>query len=114
MAGRAVKPPRAVQLAPNTNVDDVEVSRALDEVRDAVQAQQRLNRDETLTTQDLVVGLNAIKHSLGRAFAFVSVAPTVADASFGWGIHLDNPHPDRQVLLDVVGVGQPGARIRIT
>lgn len=113
MPGRRAIPPKSAQFAPNTDVEDPAISRAVDQLRTGLQREQK-RRDNDVITKDLVVGTNAIEHSLGREPAFVSVTPTVADASFGWALHLKNPHPDRQVLIDVVGVGQPGARIFVT
>lgn len=113
MAGRrAVQAGTAAQI-PNTNLDDPTISRAVDDVRKAAQAALDRRTFDIVAT-DLVVGLNVVKHSLGRAPQHINVKPTVADATFAWAEHTDNPHPDRQVLIDVVGVAQPGASVFVS
>lgn len=85
----------------------------MDEVR--VAAQSALDRREVFSaTADLAIGTNVVQHGLGRAPIHVVVTPTVASTSFAWALHTTNPHPDRQVLIDVVGVAQPGARILLS
>lgn len=60
-----------------------------------------------------MVGKNAINHALGRTPMFVSVSPGVADATFAYAVNADNPHPDRTVLIDVVGVAAPGSAVLV-
>lgn len=114
MAGRRAQPARTVARIGGSNVDDPHTSRALDGLVTAVgKLQETAGVD--LITQDLEVGTNAVRHGLGRSPRFVGITPTVADASFAWGLNAsDNPHPDRQVLIDVVGVAQPGALILVS
>lgn len=113
MAARRPQRPRHVDVAPTTNLEDATTSRAVDQVRAAVTKLQSRPNEQTIT-QDLVVGRNAIKHSLGRAFAHVSLRPSVADPTFAWAVASDNPQPDRQVIITVVGVDQPRASILVS
>lgn len=113
MAGRRPQRIRPAKVARSTNLKDPTTSRAVDEVRDAVQVLQKQPSSQVVK-QDLKVGTNAVQHGLGRAPAHVSVKPTVADASFAWAENSTNPHRDRQVLIDVVGVAQPGASISLS
>lgn len=109
---RAVQAGTAAQI-PTTNIVDPTVSRAVDDVRRA--AQSALDRRTfEIVPIDLVVGVNVVQHNLGRAPQYINVKPTVANATFAWAEHTDNPHPDRQVLIDVVGVAQPGASVFVS
>lgn len=112
MAGRRAQRPQPVAQVGTTDVDDPTTSRALDELRSAIQALQTRPVAAPIV-QDLVVGSNVVEHSLGRAPRFVSVMPTVADASFAWAVPRTYPHPTRQVVIDVIGVAQPGASILV-
>jgi hypothetical protein len=114
MAGRRPQPILAKARAVATNLDDATTSRAVDEVRAAAQTALDRRSFYIVPKVDLVVGTNAVPHSLGRAPVFVSVMPTVADATYAWAVHTNNPHPDRQVLIDVVGVAQPGASVFVS
>lgn len=106
-------PPQSAAQIPNTNLADPTISRAMDDVRKA--AQTALDRRTfEIVPIDLVVGVNVVQHNLGRAPQHINVKPTVADAAFAWAEHTDNPHPDRQVLIDVVGVAQPGASVFVS
>ena len=108
MPARNATPPPAKRFAPSAQLDDPTINRVVDSLRREVQDAQ--SRASTYNTQaDLVVGVNAVQHSLGRAVRSVIVTPTVADAAFAWCLVTNNPHPDRQVLIQVIGVGQPGA-----
>lgn len=113
MAARRVQKIRSRTQAKVTNLADPTVSRAVDEVRDAAQAALDRPTFQTLT-QDLSIGTNAVQHGLGRAPSHIALTPSVASTSFAWSEHKDNPHPDRQVLIDVVGVAQPQARIMVS
>lgn len=114
MAGRRAQPARTVPRIKSTDVDDPKTSRAIGSLASAVSKLQSTADVDTLR-QDLAVGTNTVQHSLGRAFRFVAVTPTVANAAFAWAINTaGNPHPDRQVLIDVVGVDQPGALILVS
>ena len=98
--------------AASTNLKDPTVSRAVDEVRKAAQTALDRRQVTIVGPVDLAIGTNAIQHGLGRAPAFVSVMSTALGGS--WALHADNPHPDRQVLIDVSGVAQPGASILVS
>lgn len=109
MGTRSARRPPSVASASAIRVADPTTERAIAELRKP----QRAGQD--VVTADLKVGTNAVQHSLGRAPRFVSVSPTVADATFAWARSAQpNPHPDRQVLIDVVGVAQPGATILVS
>lgn len=108
MAGRRVDRPQAARFALAPQIADPIIGRALDQLRASVQDVQSTASVFTVQ-QDLKVGTNIIEHSLGRAVKSVTLTPSVADASFGWAMTTTgNPHPDRQVLIVVVGVDQPG------
>lgn len=111
MAGRRAEAPIAKRQLAQTQIADPTVNRVLDGMRSAIVDVQSTSSVFD-TTADLVVGVNAVKHSLGRAVKAVVLTPTVADATFAWAIVTNNPHPDRQVLINVIGVGQPGALLR--
>lgn len=114
MAGRRAQPARSVPRIGGSSVDDAKTSRALDELGQAVGKMQE-RAGVAMLAQDLAVGTNTVVHGLGRSPRFVAVTPTVADASFAWALNTsDNPHPDRQVLIDVIGVAQPGALILVS
>lgn len=65
----------------------------------------------SLLTVDLVVGDNRINHNLGRKPRHVTLMPTAADASFAWAV---TERDERQMVIEVVGVAQPGASIEVT
>src|SRR5690349_1016772 len=101
----------------STNLRDPEVSRAVDEVRTAANTALARRSFDIVTGVSLAVGQNVVQHSLGRAPVFVMVMPTAAGGS--WSLHggsfsTDNPHPDRQVLIDVAGVAQPNAAVFVS
>lgn len=55
---------------------------------------------------DLIVGTNRLSHGLGRRPLGVVVTPKEAAESFAWGYDWhqpDNPHPERQAWIVVVG-----------
>lgn len=66
--------------------------------------------DRRVLTVNLVVGENRVNHGLGARARGVTVCPTVADATFAWSCAVND---DRQVVITVVGVAQPGATIEV-
>jgi hypothetical protein len=117
MAGRRPQriPSKARSAA--TNLADPQVSRAVDEVRAAANQALARRTSDIVTGVSLVVGQNVVQHNLGRAPVFVAVMLTAAGGS--WSVHgglvsADNPHPDRQVLIDVAGVAQPNAAVFVS
>lgn len=114
MPGRRSVPPKSRPSLATGAVEDVKTARAVDQMKTAVQQLQAGPAFDHIET-DLAVGTNAVSHALGRDARHVSITPTIADATFAWALNTtDNPHPDRQVLIDVVGVAQPGARILVS
>lgn len=115
MAGRRARRPQSVERLTPTDVDDPKTSRAIANVSDAVQALQSRGTFAHVDA-DLVVGTNVVTHGLGRAVRAVQLTPSVADATFSWAWNrtASNPHPDRQVLIDVIGVAQPNAVVIVS
>lgn len=98
---------------PQVNVPDVNdpaTSRALQALTEAVRSLQSRSLPSVVVA-DLQVGRNAVVHRLGRPPVFVAVQ--VAVSGFGYTVVADNPHPDRQVLIDVTGVAQPGSAVLV-
>lgn len=114
MAARRTQRINAKTQAAVTNIPDPLISRAVDEIRQAAQASLDRPTFAVIEPVNLTVGTNVVQHSLGREPSHVALTPTVADATFGWAWNKNNPHPDRQVLIDVVGVAQPGASILVS
>jgi len=113
MPGRKPVRPRSVERVVSTSVDDPETSRALDELAAAMGKLQERPTSQVITDVDLVIGTNVVRHGLGRAPKFVDVMPTVLDASFAWRHDTNQPHLDRQVLIEISGVAQPNAAVRV-
>lgn len=65
----------------------------------------------TIIEMDLVVGDNRVNHNLGRLPRHVSLMPTVADAAFAWAV---TEKDDRQLVVTIIGVAQPGASIEVS
>lgn len=106
MAGRrAISPRPAASVAPN-DVEDPATSRAITSLSEAV-ARLQERASWQAVTQDLEVGINTVRHSLGRAPVVCLVTPTVADATFAYSAEMDT----RQVLVTILGVAQPGASV---
>ena len=91
---------------------DQATNRALGVLASAVQKTQE-TRARYVVRQDLVVGVNKVVHSLGRACAGYTLTPTVASATFAHALDTTNLRPDREVWITVVGVAQPDARIEV-
>jgi hypothetical protein len=107
MAGRVPQRPR-----PTLGLQVDEAANSPRNVAAAVSsALSASQRDHTRV--DLVVGQNRIRHGLGRAVEGYSITPTAANATFAHAIDETNPHPEREVWITVVGIGQPKARIEI-
>lgn len=112
MAGRKATPPRAVSRISIAGVADAATDRALRQLADAVDQLQSVPAGQSFV-HDLAIGANVIPHGLGRNPRGVSVTPTMADASFAWALDRSAPHFDRQVVITVVGVAQPGALVEV-
>lgn len=111
MAGRVAKAPRTVAGPAQVDVDDPKVQRAIDALRNLVEANAR--RSRAALRVDLVVGTNKVPHGLGRAVEGYSLTPTVASVAFAHALDEDNPRPDLEVWIEVIGVAQPRARIEV-
>lgn len=112
MASRRPQRPRAVEALAVADVADEATQRALTQVTVAVKRLQGA-RDRALVTADLTIGTNKLPHGLGRAVDGYALTATVASAAFAHALNLSNPHPEREVWIDVVGVNQPGARVEV-
>lgn len=112
MSARRGVPPRAVLVVDDIAVEDETTQRALDVQRDAITKLQTRNAVQIIEV-DLAIGINAVRHSLGRVPVAVNVTPTVADAAFAWCLDKDNSIADRQVLIEVIGRAQPNATVRV-
>ena len=112
MAGRRIIPIRPAAQAVVPNVDDPQVSRALDVVADAVQdLQGRAQR--VVVAADLVIGTNKIRHGLGRACKGYSIVPSVATIAFAHALNTANPRPDLEVWISVIGSDMPKAQVEV-
>jgi hypothetical protein len=111
-ARRSIRP-RNVPGMKSTVLSDPTTSRAVGNVASAVSQLQGQPQFSPPIQANLVVGSNTVKHGLNRAPAWVGVTPSVADATFAWALNPQNPHPELQLLIDVVGVAQPGALILV-
>ena len=117
MAARRPQRIPAKHRSAATNLKDPTVSRAVDEVRTAAQEALDRRTSDIVNDVDLVVGTTAVQHNLGRAPVFVAVMMTVAGGSWcvhGGDVTVDNPHPDRQVLIDVASVAQTKAAVFVS
>lgn len=112
MAGRHVSLIKPSDVLQAPSVKDESTQRALDVLVGAVQKMQS-GRKRQVVTFDLVVGTNRIAHSLGRPVAGYTITPTTADATFAHAIDRDNPRPDLEVWITVVGVAQSDAVVEI-
>ena len=103
----AVKPVVRAQVM---NLDDPQVSRAVDQVRAAAQTALDRRRHITLIA-NLAIGANVVQHGLGYAPEFVGVMPTVADVTFAYGV---SARTDKTVTINVLNVAQPSAGILLS
>ena len=117
MAARRPQRIPAKHRSAATNLKDPTISRAVDEVRAAAQSALDRRTNDIVTGVDLPVGTTTVRHNLGRAPSFVAVMLTAAGGSWcvhGGDVTVDNPHPDRQVLIDVASVAQPRAAVFVS
>jgi hypothetical protein len=112
MAGRRAQAPRAVAGTQAVGVDDPQVDRAIAVVRDSAERLQAA-RQEAVIEADLAIGTNRVRHGLGRALAGYTLTPTVASAAFAHCLNRDNPRPDLEAWIDVIGADQPGAIVKV-
>lgn len=108
----ATRRPTAAIGALHTQGKPEAVERAVDELARAVEraAGSPLAQAGVPVDVDLVVGTNRVAHGLGRRVQFVFVVPKYADAAFAWAFdpdQPDNPTPERQVQIDVIGTDMP-------
>lgn len=112
MAGRAVQRPATRGALGGVQVDDPQVARALDEVTAAIQKLESA-RSRVVVAQDLAIGLNKVRHGLGRAASGYTLVATALDAAFAHSIDDTNPRPELEVWINVSGAAQPRARLEI-
>ena len=112
MAGRRPQRHRTVSSLSIAQVDDEATQRALDQVTAALQKLQA-SRDRDVKTVDLIVGQNRVRHGLGRTAMGYTITPTFLTIAWAHAIDVENPHPELEVWIDVVGSDQPGARVEI-
>lgn len=111
MAGRRVTPQRSVSsLSVPTPADPV-VGHAVLQLEQAVNKLQA-TRERVVVTVDLVVGRNIVRHGLGRPCRGYTITPT-STAAFTHAIALENPHPEREIWIDILSAGQAGARVEV-
>jgi hypothetical protein len=112
MAARRSKPPRQIDRTPAVEVKDEQTDRALTLIRQHLDRLDAARKRDSVTV-DLVVGTNRVRHGLGRAVTGYTVTATVADATFAHAIDRNNPRPDLEVWIAVVGVAQPAAVVEV-
>lgn len=112
MAGRRAERPRFVSSLGIPAVQDQATQRAFDAVGAAVQRLQA-ERDRDAVTTDLVIGTNRVRHGLARPAVGFTVTRTAVSAAYADAINLENPHPELEVWIDVIGADQPGARVEV-
>lgn len=112
MAARRTLKVRSVSAMPSIVADDPAMQQGLDKVI-ATLRRVESTRSRDVITVDLAVGINRIRHGLGRAVAGYSITPTVADATFAHAIDTSNTRPDLEVWIEVVGVNQPSATLEV-
>lgn len=87
---------------------DPETGRAIGQLVDSVRELDGRAGDRSVVVADLVVGLNRINHRLGRPPDGFCVTRTVASAAYSDALI---ERDARQVVIEVIGTDQPGARI---
>lgn len=112
MAARRPKTIRAVPTLTIVPTGSDDTDRALSRVAIAVQELQSA-ASRVVVTQDLDIGKNVVRHSLGRRARGYTLVPTVVDATFAHAVDDTNSNPDREVWITVAGAAQPGARVEI-
>lgn len=111
MAGRRVIPQRSVSALSVPTPDDPVVGHAVLQLEQAVNKLQA-TRERVVVTTDLAIGRNIIRHGLGRRCQGYTITPT-STVAFTHAIVLENPRPDREIWIDVLGAGQTGARVEV-
>lgn len=105
-----INPGRAV-LVPE--VADAPTQRALDAVSSAVSDLQGARARDRVVV-DLVVGVNRIRHGLGRPHDGYALVARGANAAFAHGLATEtNPRPDREIWIEVVGSSMSGAIVEV-
>ena len=112
MASRRSKPPPPVDALATEHVRDVTTARVLGSHAQAIRDLQGA-RSRAVLRSDLEIGINRIRHGLGRAVEGYTLTPTTASASFAHAIDASNPAPDLEIWISVIGAAQPGARIEV-
>jgi hypothetical protein len=104
MPGRAVRRPRSVAALGSDDALELTVT--------AVQKlQAERQRDHKVV--DLLIGRNRVRHGLGRPAVGYTITPTFLTIAFGHAISTENPRPELEVWIDVVGSDQFKARVEI-
>lgn len=107
MAGRRPQPARATVLVQ-------EPKGALDpsyQALLALQARQAPDNRFVIRNVDLVIGTNKLAHKLGRAVVGYTLTLKTADLGFGHALDEDNPNPEHEVWIEVIG--NDAARVTI-
>ena len=112
MAGRVAQRPKPAPVLSLAGVDDPATARALQQTHTAVQALQA-QRSRDFKVVNLVVGTNRVRHGLGRPVLGYTITPTFCTIAFGHALNLENPHPELEVWIDVVGSDQDQARVEV-
>lgn len=112
MAGRRPVRPRVVSGLIAVQVDDEATQRALDAQATAIQKLQA-TRERVVVRTNLLIGTNRVRHGLGRPAVGYAITPTFATIAFGHAINIDNPRPELEVWIDVVGSDQTDARLEV-
>ena len=91
-------------VPPRVGSAGVGVDRAVDELASSIG--ELTTGRVYLADVDLIVGDNAITHSLGRKPVMVYVTPNVASATFGWAWdpEQDTSRPDVMTVISVAGI----------
>lgn len=107
---RRATPKTRTQVVQHQVPDFASLSRANDSIVDAANQALAGVTERRVVTMDLAVGANRINHGLGAKARGAYVTPTVADASYAYSFAADG---DKQAVITVVGVAQPGATVEV-
>lgn len=100
--------PREIVAAPR--VEQGVVGRVLGQQAQSIRQLDKRAGDRQVILVDLIVGDNRMNHRLGRIPDGYTLTPTAADATFA---HALASADARQIVITVVGVAQPGARVEV-
>jgi hypothetical protein len=106
--------PRALAGGVANRTDDPPTNRALETLAERLRVLEGRTPVRVTLRVDLALGINKINHGLGRKVVGASVTPTEASAGFAWCVLFDdNPQPERQVWIEVLGIPQTGAAVEV-